>query len=154
MIEKTIIGALIGFCLLPAALADEATPDNEHGRYAFSKQADGVLRLDTQTGEVSLCSQRTVGWACQAVPDDRAVLENEIALLRRENAVLKKDILGRGLPLPAGAMSEPPAVSEDQRLPSLNENADLDRVLTFVRRMWHRLVEVIARAEKQIMDKS
>jgi len=102
MIEKTIGGVLIGFCLLVPALADETTPDNEGGRYSFSKQADGVLRLDTQTGDVSLCSQRSVGWACQAVPDDRAVLENEIARLRRENVVLKKDILGRGLPLPAG----------------------------------------------------
>jgi hypothetical protein len=154
MIKKTLAGALIGCCLLVPALADEATPSDEGGRYSFSKQAAGVLRLDTQTGEVSLCSQRTVGWACQAVPDDRAVLENEIARLRRENAVLKKDILARGLPLPAGATSESPAVSEDHHLPGLNDNADLDRVLAFAQRMWNRLVEVIARAEKQLKDKT
>src|ERR1700685_1998942 len=110
MIEKTLAGALIGWCLLSPALAEGVTPDNEGGRYAFSKQADGVLRLDKQTGDVSLCTQRTVGWACQAAPDDRAVLEDEIARLRRENAALKKDILARGLPLPAGAMAEPPAM--------------------------------------------
>ena len=155
MIAKTLAGALIGWCLLSPALADDATtPDNEGGRYAFSKQADGVLRLDKQTGDVSLCSQRTVGWACQAAPDDRAILEDEIARLRRENAVLKKDILARGLPLPAGATAEPPAMSEDRRMPGLNDNPDLDRVLAFARRMWHRLVDVIARAEKQIKDKS
>jgi hypothetical protein len=153
MIDKTVASALIGFCVLTPALADDAAPDNEGGRYSFSKQADGVLRLDTQTGEVSLCSQHTVGWACQALPDDRAVLENEIARLRRENAVLKKDILGRGLPLPAGASSEPP-VSEDQHLPRLNDNADVERVLAFARRAWHRFIDIIARAEKQIMDKS
>lgn len=154
MIEKTIASALVGFCLLLPALADDATPDNEGGRYSFSKQADGVLRLDMQTGDVSLCSQRTVGWACQAVPDDRAVLEDEIARLRRENAVLKKDILARGLSLPAGATSEPPAISEDQRLPGLNENADVDRVVAFARRAWQRFIDIIARAQKQIMDKS
>jgi hypothetical protein len=154
MIEKTIAGALVGFCLLVPALADETTPDNEGGRYSFSKQADGVLRLDTQTGDVSLCSQRTVGWACQAVPDDRVTLEDEIARLRRENAALKKDILARGLPLPAGATAEPPAMSEDHHMPRLNDNADLDRVLAFAQRMWNRLVEVIARAEKQLKDKT
>jgi len=154
MIKKTIAGALIGFCLLVPALADEATSDHEGGRYSFSKQADGVLRLDTQTGEVSLCSQRTVGWACQAVPDDRAVLENEIARLRRENVLLKKDILARGLPLPAGATSEPPAMSEHQHLPGFNDNADVDRVLALARRAWHRFIDIIVRAEKQIMDKS
>jgi hypothetical protein len=154
MIEKTLAGALIGWCLLGPALADDATPDNEGGRYAFSKQADGVLRLDKQTGDVSLCTQRAVGWACQAAPDDRAVLEDEIARLRRENAALKKDILARGLPLPAGAMAEPPAMSENRHMPGLNGNPDLDRVLAFAERMWHRLVDVIARAEKQIKDKS
>jgi hypothetical protein len=154
MIEKTVTGALVGFCLLVPALADEATPDNDGGRYSFSKQADGVLRLDTQTGDVSLCSQRTVGWACQAVPDDRTALENEIARLRRENAVLKKDILARGLPLPAGATAEPPAMSEDHHTPRWNDNADLDRVLAFAQRMWDRLVDVIARAEKQLKDKT
>jgi hypothetical protein len=35
------------------------------------------------------------------MPEDRAVLENEIARLRSENAALKKDILSRGLPLPS-----------------------------------------------------
>lgn len=154
MIAKTITGALISFCLLIPARANDAAPDDAGGRYTFSKQADGVLRLDTQTGEVSLCSQRTVGWACQTAPDDRAVLESEIARLRRENAVLKKDILARGLPLPAGATSEPPAVSEEQHLPGLNDNADIDRVLTFARRAWRRFIEIIARAEKQIIDKS
>lgn len=154
MIAKTITGALISFCLLIPAHADDAAPDDAGGRYTFSKQADGVLRLDTQTGEVSLCSQRTVGWACQTAPDDRAVLESEIARLRRENAVLKKDILARGLPLPAGATSEPPAASEEQHLPGLNDNADIDRVLTFARRAWRRFIEIIARAEKQIIDKS
>jgi hypothetical protein len=154
MIEKTLAGALIGWCLLSPALAEDVTPDNEGGRYAFSKQADGVLRLDKQTGDVSLCTQRTVGWACQAAPDDRAILEDEIARLRRENAALKKDILARGLPLPAGAMAEPPAMSEDRHMPGLSGNPDLDRVLAFAERMWHRLVDVIARAEKQIKDKS
>ena len=93
---------------MPAVAADDATPDTADGRYIFNKIADGggLLRLDTQTGEVALCSQRSVGWACEAAPEDRAVLENEIARLRSENAALKKDILSRGLPLPPGAMPE------------------------------------------------
>jgi hypothetical protein len=154
MIQKTLAGALISWCLLSPAFADEATPDDEAGRYAFSKQADGVLRLDKQTGDVSLCTQRTVGWACQAAPDDRAILEEEIARLRRENAALKKDILARGLPLPAGATAEPPATSENRHMPRLNNNPDLDRVLAFAERMWNRLVDAIARAEKQLKDRT
>ena len=113
MIFRTC-GAAVSVCLIAPALliapvlADDATPDSEGGRYTFSKVDAGFLRLDTQTGAVSICSQHTVGWACQAVPEDRAVLENEIARLRSENVALKKEILAHGLPLPAGAVPEAP----------------------------------------------
>ena len=151
---NTAFATLIaGFCLIATALADDATPDNG-GRYTFSKVAEGFLRLDVQTGEVSVCSQRTVGWACQAVPEDRAVLENEIARLRKENGALKKDMLAHGLQLPAGAMPEPPVVNNGDRLPQLGSNPEVDRMVALVGRMWHQLVEAIVRAQKQILNES
>ena len=138
--------------------------DAGHGRRPlYFPKADGrhesYLRLDTQTGEVSLCGQKAVGWACEAAPEDRAVLENEIARLRAENGALKKDLLSRGLPLPPGAMAEPPAAHNDQpqngepglRLPS---DADIDRMVAFVDRVWHRFVDAINRAQKQMLNKS
>ncbi|MGO9701530.1 MAG: hypothetical protein ACLPX7_19950 [Xanthobacteraceae bacterium] len=143
-----------GFCLIAPALADDATPDSGGGRYTFNKVAEGFLRLDTDTGEVAVCSQRTVGWACQAVPEDRAVLENEIARLRKENAALKKDMLAHGLPLPSGAMPEPPSVHNGDRLPRLGSNPDVDRMVALVGRMWHQLVDAIVRAQKQVLNKS
>jgi hypothetical protein len=140
------------FCLLAPAWADDAAPDDDNGRYTFSKIDDGFLRLDARTGAVSVCSRHAVGWACQAVPEDRAVLENEIARLRSENVTLKKQILAHGLPLPAGAV---PEVAGDGgvtlRLP---DNADVDYAMAFVGRMWHRFVETIARAQKQVLNKS
>ena len=148
-----VLAAIVGGLLLAApAIADEDAPDSAGGRYTFNKVPDGFLRLDLQTGEVSLCSQRTVGWACQAAPEDRAVLESEIARLRNENAVLKKEMLGRGIPLPPGAMPEPPAVRNGDRTPRLGENYDVDRVMTLVNRMWHQLIDAIARAQKQIQN--
>jgi hypothetical protein len=154
LLAAIMAGFLTG--LLPAApaMADEDAPDSAGGRYTFNKVPDGFLRLDMQTGEVSLCSQRTVGWACQAAPEDRAVLESEIARLRNENAVLKKEMLAHGLALPPGAMPEPPAVRDGDRLPRLGENSDVDRVITLVGRMWHQLMEAIARAQKQVLNKS
>jgi hypothetical protein len=141
-----------GCCVTVPAWGDEATPETEGGRYSFSKVADGFVRLDMQSGEVSLCSRRAVGWTCQAVPEDRAVLENEITRLRRENAALKKEILSRGLPLPAGTLPEPPVVRDGDRAPQWGN--DIDRLMTYVGRAWQRLVEAIARAERQILKKS
>lgn len=154
MINQVLAVVITGLCLLAPAFADEALPENNEGRYSFNKVPEGVLRLDTQTGQVSVCSQRTVGWACQAVPDDRAVLESEIARLRSENAALKKDILSRGLPLPAGSVAEPPATGDGGRMLPPQGNSDFDRMMAFVGRVWHRLVEAIAQAQRQMLNKS
>ncbi len=154
MSNTAFAAVVVGCCLIAPAFADDAMPENDGGRYTFSKVADGFLRLDAQTGEVSICSQRTVGWACQAVPEDRAVLESEIARLRHENAALKKDMLARGLPLPAVTLPEPPVVRDgDHALPP-RLHSDLDRMMALVDRMWHRLVEAIAHAQKQMLNKS
>jgi hypothetical protein len=154
MTNTAVVVVIAGFCLIVPAMADEATPDSGGGRYTFNKVADGFLRLDTQTGEVSVCSPRTVGWACQAAPEDRVVLENEIARLRHDNAALKRELLARGLPLPSGAMPEPPAVRDGDRLPRFGSNPDLQRMVALVGRMWRELVDAFARAQKQMLNKS
>ena len=53
----------------------QSMPDTENGRYALSPIADGVLRLDTRTGAVSTCNNSGAGWACYAVPDERAAFD-------------------------------------------------------------------------------
>ena len=80
-----------------AASAQPATPDSENGRYSFNAMADGVLRLDTRTGQVSQCIRSDAGWTCRAVPDERSSLETEIARLQGENATLKKELLAERL---------------------------------------------------------
>jgi hypothetical protein len=155
MTKRAAAAVFALLCLMAPALADDETPDSDHGRYSFSKVADGVLRLDMQTGEVSICSKRTVGWACQAAPDDRTVLENEIARLRTENAALKKDMLAHGLTLPGAATPEPPtppAAREGEHAPQLGDNSDVDRMVAMAERLWHRFVDAIARAQKQVLN--
>jgi hypothetical protein len=157
--KSGLIGSLatvvVSLCLIAPALADDdAAPDSDHGRYTFGKIADGFLKLDTRTGEVSVCSRRAVGWACVAAPEDRALLENEIARLRAENGALKKELLARGVPLPSGATPQPPPAQDEDRPPQLGGHPDFDRMIALADRMWHRLVDAIARAQKQMLNKS
>jgi hypothetical protein len=157
--------ATVGVALMLAVpvSAQDALPDSAGGRYIFNKTAEGLVRLDTQSGEVALCSQRTVGWACVTAPEDRAVLEAEIARLRAENAALKKDILARGLPLPQGMMPEPPLAQNNPAQNQTSQNgitvplpsdADIDRMTAFANRMWHRFKDMVERAQQQIFNKS
>lgn len=165
MIRNSIAAAAVLFvsaATIVAAASEPAPPDNAGGRYLFEKQAGSqnsaqgpaYVRLDTKTGEVALCSQRAIGWACEAAPEDRAVLEGEIARLRAENGALKKELLSRGLPLPPGAAPEAAAAQGNQIVVPLPSNADLDRMVAMVGQVWHRFVEAIQQAQKQVFNKS
>jgi len=131
--------------VLAAAAQAQPAPDSENGRYSFSAVADGMLRLDTRTGAVSLCAKQAAGWACNAVPDERQALENEIARLQRENGALKKDMLARGLPLPGGVAGAPPADKQRElnlKVP-LPSDAEIDRVMSAFEKMWRRIVDMV-----------
>ncbi len=157
LIKRTLAASAVCMALSAPAFAEGETPDSEHGRYTFNKIADGFLRLDTQTGQVSVCSQRAVGFACQAVPDDRTVLENEITRLRTENAALKKEMLAHGLALPGagGGTPESPGSHDNDITIRLPDNSEIDRMVAYAGQLWHRFVEAIARAQKQVLnDKS
>ena len=65
-------------------------------------------------GQVSLCNHKTLGWACETIPDERSALENEIARLQNGNAALKKELLARGLALPDTVKPEPPLAKSDK----------------------------------------
>jgi hypothetical protein len=154
MFSKAFAIAIAAVCLSTPVLADDATPDTNGGRYTLNKVTDGFVRLDTQTGEVALCSQRTVGWACQAAPEDRAAFESEIARLRGENAALKQALLSRGLPLPSGATPERSDNHDNDITIRLPDNADIDRAVAYVSRLWNRFVDAVNRAQKQMLNKS
>jgi hypothetical protein len=159
-IVAAALGAAMAFTA--PATAGDATPDAA-GRYMFNNTADGVVRLDTQSGQVSLCSQKGINWVCEAAPEDRAVLENEIARLRAENGALKKDILARGLPLPPGATAEAPtaqnSATQNNTSPNsitvpLPSDADIDRMTALANRVWNRFKEMVGRAQQQLFNKS
>ena len=138
--------------LYGSAQAQSAMPDSAGGRYIFSRRDNGFIRLDTMTGEVATCSPKAIGLACQAAPEDRAVLESEIARLRRENAELKKELIVRGLDLPPGVMPEPPLAHNEA--PSAPGDTDVDRMVALAGRVWQRLLDAIAQAQKQFFNKS
>jgi len=145
--------------LAPAIAAE--TPDTENGRYTLQPSGDGMIRLDTRTGTVSNCSNSAAGWACYAVPDERAALDAEIGRLQAENAKLKEQIASRE-PSPAPApgkiedampkSDKAPSAADGQRkieipLPS---DQDMDRVMSFLERAWRRLIDMANRVQKDV----
>jgi len=164
--STAIAAAAVLFCLGGSGSAAAASmPDTENGRYALAPVADGVLRLDTRTGAVSTCNNTGTGWACYAVPDERAALDAEIGRLQADNEKLKTELAARE-PAAPGKIDEPlpkaeslekpePKVAEGERkieipLPS---DRDMDRMMSFLERAWRRLVEIANRMQKDISGK-
>jgi hypothetical protein len=142
----------LSLAALTTASAETATPDSQNGRYRFNPVADGVLRLDTRTGQVSACSRSDAGWACKLVPDERSALETEIARLQGENAGLKKELLARGPPIPAGPGPSPAKPSEPElKLPS---DAEVDKMISFLEKAWRRLIEMGRTVLKDVEKKN
>ncbi|MCP4619782.1 MAG: hypothetical protein GY844_25490 [Bradyrhizobium sp.] len=145
-----------------AALA-QAKPDTENGRYTLSPTGDGgVLRLDTKTGTVSTCTNSGAGWACYAVPDERAAMDTEIGRLQAENEKLKAQLAERdgavagksedAMPKSDSLRKNEPKAAEGERkieipLPS---DRDMDRMMSFLERAWRRLIEMANRIQKDV----
>ena len=149
-ITRTMLVAVaLAGAALAGARAQGTPPDADNGRYSYNRVDDGYVRLDLRTGQVSLCTRRASGWSCQLAPDDRAAFENEIARLQAENVALKKALLERGLPLPGG-VSEPPAARAPDRDLKLPGDAEVDRAMSFIERVWRRLIEMMANIQRDL----
>ena len=147
------------------AAAAQAMPDSENGRYVLSPVADGVIRLDTRTGDVSTCTNTGTGWACYAVPDERAALDAEIGRLQADNEKLKAQLAARE-PVVTGKIDEPLPKSDSLKKPDskvaegerkieipLPSDRDMDRVMSFLEQAWRRLVEMANRMQRDVTGK-
>jgi hypothetical protein len=148
-----------------AAVAAPPMPDAENGRYALSPVADGVIRLDTRTGAVSTCSNSGAGWACYAVPDERAAMDAEIGRLEADNEKLKAQLAERE-PVVTGKIDEPLPKTDSLKKPEpkaadgerrieipLPSDRDMDRMMSFLEHAWQRLVEMANRMQKDVSGK-
>src|SRR5262249_43762862 len=138
----------LAFALITQAQAQNA-PDSADGRFSFHRADDGFLRLDGRSGQVSLCQRRSARWGGQAVPGQRAALEGRSARPPSANANLKRELLSHNRPLPRGVKPEVSGRGEDRlQLPS---DAELNRAMAFVEKVWKRMVEMIVSTQKDMM---
>ncbi|MER8368674.1 hypothetical protein [Mesorhizobium sp. M1348] len=78
--------------LIPAALVSLVSASafsEEADRYRLEKSANGYVRMDTQTGAMSLCEERSGQLVCKTAADERAALQDEVD--RLQNSVKALD---------------------------------------------------------------
>jgi hypothetical protein len=162
------------FSGVSAFAQDVQGPGSDAARYSFFRVQDTFIRLDSQTGQVAQCGHGGSGWACKLAPDERAALESEIGRIQGENALLKKELLARGIELPGNMKADPapgpmakapesgaeprpvpprdvPQSEPNVRIPS---DAELDKVMGFMEKVWGRLVEMMVRLQRDVQRKT
>jgi hypothetical protein len=139
--------------------------DTSNPRFAYHKIDDGYLRLDLRSGEVATCRPHPGGWTCTLAAEERTALENEIARLQRDNALLKQALLEHGLPLPtpgneaaAGPATTPEAAPPRPPAPIPPPQADarepqIEHVIATMERLWRRIVDLAATIQRDLQGK-
>lgn len=101
------------------------------GRYVLEKVEQGFLRLDSETGVMSLCAARSGVWECAAIKDEGLDGNEELARLRTENETLKKRLAD--LEKEGGATKLPNDQEVDRMMDIFGKM--FDRFLDFAREM-------------------
>jgi hypothetical protein len=150
MAKFTLALAAVLAIAASAAGAQDAAQPNVPSRYSFNRVSDGFLRLDNVSGQVAFCSPHTVGWACEAVAEDRAALEKEIARLQGEVTSLRQEVASLRAPPPP----RPPA---DLTPPGKDNSAqlreDLGRARVAISNVWRRFVDLVVSFQKDMLGK-
>lgn len=112
---------LLSIGAVPAALAQDMQ------RYELQKTENGYVRLDTESGAMSVCSERDGQLVCRMAADDRLALEDETERLRGELQALEARVA---------------ALEKRQSVLPLPTDGDIDRTLGVMERLLRGFVGI------------
>lgn len=93
-------------------------------RFQLERTDEGIVRLDTETGAITVCRQENNELTCRMAPDERAAYEKELGLLEKRVTALEE------------RLSQTPP----DRLPS---DAEVDRSLSIMERFMRTFMGII-----------
>ncbi|MBB5575042.1 MULTISPECIES: hypothetical protein [Rhizobium] len=122
--------------ILPAALL-LATPgyaaEPDPTRFQLERSGDHFVRLDKQTGAMSICQDQNGNLVCRMAADERAAYENELDRLSERVSKLEKTV----------------ASSSGSNLPS---DADIDRTLGIMEKFMRGFMGMAKEFQKEAPD--
>lgn len=153
--------------LAPAAAAQDAATGaqiippppsgGEIGRFTFNPVIDGLMRLDSRTGQVSHCRRRGPAWSCETVADDRAAYEAEIARLAGKVTALEAG-LARKVAEAAKPGAEPaPPVPPQTVPPSASKpgtpwpgDEEVERAMRYLEGIFRRFLTMVDKLRQEL----
>lgn len=132
--KKLLLIAMLG-AYAPLAAAEEpaAKPGAGDYRFQLERTANGVIRLDKQTGAMALCQENNGELICRMGADERAAYEEDLSRVEKRVEALEK-IVRAGKPV------------EKSAIPSEDE---LNRAFSFMENVMRRFMGLVQDLNKE-----
>jgi len=128
--------------LVPAFLASAAfsARAEEAARYTLEKSPTGYVRMDTRTGEMSICEERSSQLVCKLAADERTAFQDEIDRLQGKLTAFEQRLV---------ALENSPILKPQNLLPSEEE---FERSLGYMERFFRKFMDIVKDMDKESGD--
>lgn len=130
-------GRMPAYPVCLALLLVAAPAAAQENRFVIEPSGEGFVRLDSHTGEISVCSEAEGQIVCRMAADERRALEEEIDLLEERIAALEKTLEER-------------TGGQENRFPT---DEEIDRTFGVMEKLMRRFMGVIEDIEKENSDR-
>ena len=121
--------------LLLAALGSGAGAAEE-SRYTLEKSASGYVRMDTQTGEMSICEERSGQLVCKLAADERSAFQSDVDRLQATLAALEARI---------AALENSLTARLENSLPTEEE---FEKTMSYMERFFRGFIDIVKDLEE------
>ncbi|MDX8468204.1 hypothetical protein RFM26_21125 [Mesorhizobium sp. VK23B] len=129
--------------LVPAALCSlvaASAYSEETDRYRLEKSANGYVRMDTQTGAMSICEEHSGQLVCKMAADERAAFQDEIDRLQSSVKALDERV---------AKLENSPSARLESQLPS---EEDFNKTLSYMERFFRSFMDIVKDMDREEGD--
>lgn len=117
-----------------AATLATAAFAQETERYRLERTEDGFVRMDTTTGQMSVCQEQSGQLVCRTAPDERVAYEERIEDLERRVEALESAQAG----------------GEDTVRRALPSEQEFEQSLSYMRRFFQNFFDIVREWENDL----
>ncbi|WP_296745674.1 hypothetical protein [Mesorhizobium sp.] len=129
--------------LIPAALCSlvaASAHSEETDRYRLEKSTNGYVRMDTQTGAMSICEEHSGQLVCKMAADERAAYQDEIDRLQTSVKALDERVT---------KLEYSPSARLESNLPS---QEDFNKTLGYMQQFFRTFKDIVKDMDKEEGD--
>lgn len=141
MILTAALATLVG-------LAGPAAAQERPGRYVMQPTDGGIIRMDSDTGAMSLCARRAEQWSCEPIGDAALAEHQELERLKSENAELKSTVKHLEDMLSGSGGRDRDARRAEGPGISIPTEKQVDAAIDYVERMYKKLRDKLRQLDK------